>query len=289
MVELGIALVALTVMEIVLGIDNIVFISIQASKLPKDQRARARWFGLGAAMGTRILLLLGINWIMQLTNAIFTWSDLLDWAAPWLGARAMESLGLESAQDWLLDDHHKEVNAFTWKDLVLLVGGLFLLNSSVREIHNKMEGAHEDHAEHGTGESLLSIVVQIGLLDIIFSLDSVITAVGMVNSGEGAHPGGIWVMIAAIVIAVLVMMFFAGPVGRFVEKHPSVKMLALSFLLLIGVMLVADAAGTHIEKGYIYFAMGFSLLVEVLNLRAAARRKQRQVKESEAGKLGSER
>lgn len=289
MVELGIALVALTVMEIVLGIDNIVFISIQAGKLPKEQRAKARWFGLGAAMGTRILLLFCINWIMQLTNAIFVWSDLFQWLAPRLGETAMESLGLEKAQEWLLDEHHESVNAFTWKDLVLLVGGLFLLNSAVREIHHKMEGFHDDDHGKGTkGVTMASVITQIAFLDIIFSLDSVITAVGMVNSGEHAPHGGIYVMITAVVIAVLVMMFFAGPVGTFVEKHPTVKMLALAFLLLIGVMLIADAVGTHIDKGYIYFAMGFSLLVEGFNLRAAARRKQRQLKESEAGKLGSE-
>jgi predicted tellurium resistance membrane protein TerC len=289
MVELGIALVALTVMEIVLGIDNIVFISILTSKLPKAQRPTARWFGLGAAMGTRILLLLCINWIMQLTSAIFLWSDLLDWLTSRLGDGTIEALGLEKAKEWLLDEHHETVNAVTWKDVVLLVGGLFLLNSSVREIHHKMEGFHEDHAEHGTGVSMLSVIIQIAILDIVFSLDSVITAVGMVNSGEHAPAGGIYVMITAIVIAVIVMMFFAGPVGTFVERHPTVKMLALSFLLLIGVMLIADAVGTHIDKGYIYFAMGFSLLVEMFNLRASARRKARLLKESEAGKLGSER
>jgi predicted tellurium resistance membrane protein TerC len=285
MVELGIALVALTVMEIVLGIDNIVFISIQAGKLPKEQRAKARWFGLGAAMGTRILLLFCINWIMQLTSAIFTWSDVLDW----LGPGMQETLRLEKAKDWLLEEHHHEIDVFSWKDLVLLVGGLFLINSAVREIHHKMAGIHDDQAEGTKGVSMVSVITQIALLDIIFSLDSVITAVGMVNSGQHAPQGGIWVMVAAVVIAVLVMMFFAGPVGTFVERHPTVKMLALSFLLLIGVMLVADAIGTHISKGYIYFAMGFSLLVEGFNLRAAAMRKQRQLKESEAGKLGSER
>jgi predicted tellurium resistance membrane protein TerC len=289
MVELGIALVALTVMEIVLGIDNIVFISILTARLPKAQRPTARWFGLAAAMGTRILLLLCINWIMQLTQPIFLWSDLIAWLASALGDWSNAGLHLADATKWLLDEHHEAVNAVTWKDIVLLVGGLFLLNSSVREIHHKMEGIHEDHAEQGTGVSVTSVVIQIGVLDIIFSLDSVITAVGMVNSGEHAPPGGIYVMITAIVIAVMVMMFFAGPVGRFVERHPTVKMLALSFLLLIGVMLVADAIGTHISKGYIYFAMGFSLLVETLNLRVSARRKARLLQESEAGKLGSER
>lgn len=290
MVELGIALVALTVMEIVLGIDNIVFISIQTAKLPKAQRAGARWFGLGAAMGTRILLLFCINWIMQLTQAIFLWTDVIDWLTARFGEGFTSGLGLGQAKTWLVDEHHEAVNAVTWKDLVLLVGGLFLLNSAVREIHHKMEGFHDDdHADKGTGVTMTSVIIQIGLLDIIFSLDSVITAVGMVNSGEHAPPGGIYVMITAVVIAVLVMMFFAGPVGAFVERHPTVKMLALSFLLLIGVMLIADAVGTHIDKGYIYFAMGFSLLVEGFNLRATAQRKARQLKESAAGQLGSER
>jgi predicted tellurium resistance membrane protein TerC len=267
MVELGIALVALTVMEIVLGIDNIVFISIQTSKLPKAQRPRARWIGLAAAMGTRILLLVCINWIMRLTQPAFELS--------WLGI----------GKEWLTEKVHEHINVVTWKDLVLLGGGLFLLNSSVREIHHKMEGHQEDHADHGTGVTMTSVILQIGLLDIIFSLDSVITAVGMVNSGENAPPGGIYVMITAIVLSVIVMMFFAGPVSHFVEKHPTVKMLALSFLLLIGVMLVADALGTHIEKGYVYFAMGFALLVEGFNLRASARRKQRQMEAAATGDL----
>ena len=287
-VELLIALVALTIMEIVLGIDNIVFISIQTSKLPKAQRPRARWIGLAVAMGSRILLLFCINWIMQLTQAIFLWSSVLDWATSALGA-SLDGLGLNATREWLIDEQHHHTNEVTWKDLVLLVGGLFLLASSVREIHHKMEGEQEDHADHGTGVTMSSVILQIGLLDIIFSLDSVITAVGMVNSGENAPPGGIWVMVTAVVISVLVMMFFAGPVSNFVEKHPTVKMLALSFLLLIGVMLVADAVGTHIEKGYIYFAMGFSLLVEAFNLRSAAKRKLRTMKESEASKHSSDR
>ncbi len=263
MVELGIALVALTVMEIVLGIDNIVFISIQSSKLPVEQRARARWIGLAAAMGTRIALLFTINWIMQLTQPFFHFSD------------------LGFGKQWL--EEHKLVNELSAKDLVLLAGGLFLLHSSVREIHHNVEGLGEDaHANRAGSASFVSVIIQIAILDIIFSLDSVITAVGMVQSGEDAHPGGIYVMIIAIVLAVLVMMFFAGPVSAFVEKHPTVKMLALSFLLLIAVMLIAEAAGTHIEKGYIYFAMGFSLMVEFLNLRAKAKRKKK--RQGEVGK-----
>jgi predicted tellurium resistance membrane protein TerC len=249
MTEAIIALVALTLMEIVLGIDNIVFISVQTGKLPVEQRAYARWLGLAIAMGARILLLLCINWIMQLTSLAFDMTPLF---------KSSELL------DKLLpaDEHvRKSILEVSWKDLILFVGGLFLINSSVREIHHKLEGEYNDaHATTGT-VTLNSVLLQIGLLDIIFSLDSVITAVGMVHEVK--------IMIFAIIVSVLVMMFFAGSISAFVEKHPTVKMLALSFLLLIGVMLVADAVGTHIEKGYIYFAMGFSLLVELLNLRAA--------------------
>jgi predicted tellurium resistance membrane protein TerC len=273
-VEALIAFLALTIMEIVLGIDNIVFISIQTAKLPPEQRARARWLGLGLAMGARIMLLLAINWIMGLTEPAFH----------------LSSLGI--ASEWLRDGTHDEIDIVSWKDLILLGGGLFLLNSSVREIHHKMEGASDGHHTSGTGVTMTSVMIQIGLLDIIFSLDSVITAVGMVHSGEGGqatHEHGLTIMVSAIVLAVLVMMFFAGPVSAFVEKHPTVKMLALSFLLLIGVMLIAEGIGSHIEKGYIYFAMGFSLMVEFFNLRADRKRKEfaQQLKEHaviEAGK-----
>jgi len=269
MVEAAIALVALTVMEIVLGIDNIVFISIQTAKLPPEQRALARWLGLGAAMGARILLLLAISWIMGLTQPVFELS--------WLGV----------GTQWLQAEAREEINVVTWKDLVLLVGGLFLINSSVREIHSKLEGHGDEHGEGKPVVSFTSVIIQIGLLDIIFSLDSVITAVGMVQTGDESHPGGIWIMVTAVVLAVIVMMFFASPVSAFVEKHPTVKMLALSFLLLIGVMLLADAVGTHIEKGYVYFAMGFSLMVEFFNLRASAKRKKReQLMEHEAIEAG---
>jgi predicted tellurium resistance membrane protein TerC len=247
-------------MEIVLGIDNIVFISIQTGKLPQEQRARARWLGLGLAMGARILLLLAINWILGLVQPAFH----------------LSSLGI--AAEWLRDPTHEEIDVVSWKDLILLGGGLFLLWSSVREIHHKMEGEHEEHHQTSGRVTMSSVLIQIGLLDIIFSLDSVITAVGMVHSGDGGqspYEHGLYIMIAAIVLAILVMMFFAGPVSAFVEKHPTVKMLALSFLLLIGVMLIAEAIGTHIDKGYIYFAMGFSLMVEFFNLRAAAKRKEK--------------
>jgi predicted tellurium resistance membrane protein TerC len=246
-----IALVALTAMEIVLGIDNIVFISVVSARLPEAERKSARQIGLLAAMGTRIVLLLTLTWIMQLTQPIVALSELglpVDWA------------------QWLREEHHKELNEFSWRDLILLLGGLFLIRSSVVEIHKKVEGQHDDH-DTGNQATFRSVIFQIAVLDIIFSLDSVITAVGMAES--------IWVMITAVVAAVGVMMVFAGTVSAFVEKHPTVKMLALSFLLLIGVMLVAEGIGTHIEKGYIYFAMGFALFVEFLNLRAKAKAERR--------------
>ncbi|WP_425617020.1 TerC family protein [Anatilimnocola sp. NA78] len=250
MVTDAIALLALVAMEIVLGIDNIVFISVVTARLPESQQKQARNIGLALAMIMRIGLLLTITWIMQLTQPAFHWTD------------------LHIPIEWLPGDHHEEINNVTWKDLILLAGGLFLIRSSVLEIHHKVEGIHEETTD-AKKASFNSIIGQIILLDIIFSLDSVITAVGMVKN--------IWVMVAAVVIAVIVMMIFAGHVARFVERHPTVKMLALSFLLLIGVMLLAEGVGTHIDKGYIYFAMAFSLGVEALNLRAsgkAARRKQ---------------
>jgi predicted tellurium resistance membrane protein TerC len=241
-----IALVALTAMEIVLGIDNIVFISVVSSRLPAGQQATARRVGLLAAMGTRVVLLLAITWVMSLNKPL------------------VELYQFGMFEDWL--SHHAEINQVTARDLILLIGGLFLIRSSVLEIHNKIEGAHEAHGERPPA-GFWNVITQIAILDIIFSLDSVITAVGMAES--------VWVMIVAIIIAVGVMMVFAGTVSGFVERHPTVKMLALSFLLLIGVMLVAEGVGTHFSKAYIYFAMAFSLLVEVLNLRAKAKAERR--------------
>jgi predicted tellurium resistance membrane protein TerC len=219
-----IALGTLTVLEIVLGIDNVVFISILAGKLPPNEQARARRTGLLLAMGMRIALLFAISWVIGLTKPLFT------------------VFGEE----------------ISGRDLILLGGGLFLLAKSTHEIHNKLEG-DEGHASAHVPPSLAGVLVQIILLDIVFSLDSVITAVGMADD--------IGVMIAAVVIAVGFMMVFAGPVSSFVERHPTVKMLALSFLLLIGVALIADGLDRHIPKGYIYFAMAFSVFVEMLNLR----------------------
>jgi predicted tellurium resistance membrane protein TerC len=222
--EAWVALATLTVLEIVLGIDNVVFISILASKLPQDQQNKARKVGLGLAMLMRIALLLSLTWIIKLTAPLFT------------------VLGEE----------------ISGRDLVLIIGGLFLLFKSTREIHERLEG-EEGEASARVAPSLISVLIQIMLLDIVFSLDSVITAVGMAE-----HLG---VMITAVVIAVGFMLVFARPISGFVDQHPTVKMLALSFLLLIGVALIAEGLDQHIPKGYIYFAMAFSVGVELLNLR----------------------
>ena len=222
--ESWIALLTLTVLEIVLGIDNIIFISILAGKLAPEQRDKARKVGLFLAMFIRIALLASLAWIAKLTNPLFT------------------VLGQE----------------ISGRDLILLIGGVFLLAKATHEIHDKLEGA-EGHASAKVAASFTAVIIQILLLDIVFSLDSVITAVGMADE--------LAVMIIAVVLAVSVMLFAARPVSEFVERHPTVKMLALSFLLLIGMSLVAEGLDQHIPKGYIYFAMGFSVLVEMLNLR----------------------
>ncbi|MCC6730033.1 MAG: TerC family protein [Chthonomonadales bacterium] len=228
-----IGLLTLTTLEIVLGIDNIVFISILSVKLPADQQARARRLGLLVAMGTRILLLLSLSWVLGLTRTLFT--------VPGVG----------------------EAGDISGRDLVLLLGGLVLIAKSTRELHERIEG--EQASRRGrAAPTLVSVVAQIMVLDVVFSLDSVITAVGMVNE--------LAVMIAAVVIAVLFMMAFAGAVSSFVEGHPTVKVLALAFLVLIGVNLIADGLGQHIPRGYTYFAMGFSMAVEAINLRVRARR-----------------
>ncbi len=227
--DIWIALLTLTTLEIVLGIDNIVFISILAGKLPVGQQAKARQIGLGLALISRLLLLASLSWIIGLTAPLFT---ILGWGV-------------------------------SGRDLILLLGGLFLIGKSTREIHNKLEGEEGGHSA-GAVASFGSVLVQIMLLDVVFSLDSVITAVGLVDQ--------LPVMIAAVVIAIGIMLLAAGPVSAFVERHPTVKMLALSFLLLIGTSLVAEGLHFHIPKGYIYFAMAFSVLVEALNLRAKRQR-----------------
>ncbi len=237
--EIWISLITLTVLEIVLGIDNIIFISILAGKLPENQQRKARQVGLALAMITRVLLLLSLSWIMTLTATLFNMGD-------WLGLTEGE---------WF------QKLAISGRDLILLIGGLFLIYKSTSEIHEKLEGA--EHAQGSKKKlSFSATIFQILLLDIVFSLDSVITAVGMADHVE--------VMIAAVIIAVLVMMVSAGAISNFVNRHPTLKMLALSFLLLIGVSLLAEAFEQHIPKGYIYFAMAFSVLVEMLNLKMNA-------------------
>lgn len=229
--EALIALATLTVLEIVLGIDNIVFISILSGKLPQEQQKKARMIGLGLAMFGRVVLLLSLAWIMQLTAPIF------------------EVLG----------------EAISGRDLILILGGLFLLGKSTHEIHDKLEGEHGQDDAARKVASFTSVIIQILLLDLVFSLDSVITAVGMADE--------LGVMITAVVIAIGVMMLSAGAISRFIENHPTVKMLALSFLLLIGVLLVAEGLDQHIPKGYVYFAMAFSIFVEMLNLRMQRKEK----------------
>jgi len=224
--ETWIAFITLVALELVLGVDNVIFISILAGKLPVGQRSKARSTGIALAVITRILLLLSLSWIISLEEALFT--------LPLL------NVGISG------------------RDLILLAGGLFLLWKSVHEIHDKLEGV-EGHASAKVAATFWSVIVQIMLLDIVFSLDSVITAVGMVDHIE--------IMIVAVIVAAVVMIFSAGAISGFVENHPTIKMLALSFLLLIGFTLIVEGLHQHIPKGYIYFAMGFSIMVELLNLR----------------------
>lgn len=229
--EAWVALLTLTVMEVVLGIDNIVFISILVDRLPVDERPRARFLGLAFAMVTRILLLLCISWVMQLKDPLFS------------------LIGQE----------------VSGKDLILIVGGLFLLAKSTKEIHHKVEGQEEEPSAGSGRAALGAILVQIAILDLVFSLDSVITAVGMVDH--------VMVMIIAVLISVGFMMVFAGTVSDYISRHPTVKILALSFLLLIGTTLIAEGFHLHFQKGYVYFAMAFSVFVEMLNIRASNKRK----------------
>lgn len=252
-----IALLTLAFLEIVLGIDNIVFLSIISSKLPASQQPKARRVGLIAAMFFRILLLFCISWLMKLTQPIFsfdtTWFD----------------------------------GSISGQSIIIFLGGLFLLYKSVTEIHHKLEGEEEIAAGRGSKNSFIGVIMQIVALDIVFSFDSVLTAVGLVSFNEFGYAGAMTIMVTAVVAAVMVMLLFAGPVSRFVNDHPTIQMLGLSFLILIGVMLLVEAAhlsqiaifGTvvgEIPKGYIYFAIAFSLLVEVLNMKL--RKKSKPVK-----------
>ena len=222
--QVWIAFVTLLALEIVLGIDNIIFISILANKLPAEQQSRARYIGLGLALVIRVILLFSLSWVIGLTAPLFTVLN-------------------------------QEISG---RDLILLLGGLFLLGKATFEIHENLEG-EEGHASARVRANFTSVIIQIILLDAVFSLDSVITAVGMVDQ--------VGIMIAAVVVAIFFMMFFAAPVGAFVQRHPTIKMLALSFLLLIGLTLIVEGFDYHIPKGYVYFAMGFSVFVEMLNLR----------------------
>lgn len=250
--QVWIALLTLTVLEIVLGVDNIVFIAILAGKLPADQQQKARTVGLSLALVTRVLLLLSLGWVMTLSEPLFRLGAAQAVHAPVVaGAHGAEPV----ADPW----------GFSGRDLILLIGGLFLIWKSVHEIHNKLEG-EEGHTSAKIPPSFGAVIGQILVLDVVFSLDSVITAVGMANS--------IGVMIAAVVIAVGVMLVFAGGISSFVERHPTVKMLALAFLVLIGVNLLAEGFEQHIEKAYTYFAMAFAVGVEMLNLRMKSNAKQ---------------
>jgi predicted tellurium resistance membrane protein TerC len=219
-----IAFLTLTVLELVLGIDNIIFISILSGKLPEEQQPRARFIGLTLALVMRVLLLLSLSWVIGLTEPLFALAG-------------------------------QEVSG---RDLVLLIGGLFLIAKSTHEIHGSLEGG-EGEGSRKVYSGFTSVIIQIMLLDIVFSLDSVITAVGMVNN--------LWIMISAVIVSIIAMMLFAGSIGAFVQRHPTIKMLALAFLLLIGVTLIAEGFHQHISKGYIYFAMAFSVFVEILNMR----------------------
>lgn len=221
--EIWIALATLTALELVLGIDNIIFISILAGKLPAHQRDKARKVGIALAAITRLALLFVISWIIGLTAPLFAMFN----------------------------------NEFSWRDVILIGGGLFLIAKATHEIHQKLEGASEE-VQHTATATFMGVIVQIMLLDVVFSLDSIITAVGMVEER--------WVMVTAILISIAFMIGFAKPIGDFVERHPTVKVLALSFLMMIGLVLIADGFGQHIPKGYIYAAMAFSVFVELINL-----------------------
>ena len=226
-----ISLVTLTALEIVLGIDNLIFVAIVANRAPEGQRVRARRLGLGLALGMRLALLASLSWLVGLTEPV---------AAVW-------------------------GHAFSWRDLILIAGGLFLLYKGTSEIHHRVEG--EEEAEGGGAPmSFGSVIAQIILLDIVFSLDSVITAVGMVDE--------LWIMSTAVIVAAVMMLVASGPLSGFVNRHPTVKMLALAFLLMIALVLLADGFGLHIPKGYVYVAMGFSVAVESLNLLAGRRRRR---------------
>jgi predicted tellurium resistance membrane protein TerC len=242
------ALLTLSLLEIVLGIDNIIFISILVDRLPEKDRKMGRYFGLGLAMIARLILLASITWIMSLKSDVFSIP-----IHPYL---------VEMLQGNQHDDPAAGVMGISVKDIILILGGFFLIWKSTKEIHHKVDSVNEtSHQVRKAAVSLASVLLQVTLIDIVFSLDSVITAVGMVKE--------LWVMVSAMIIAMGVMLLFADFIAEFVEKHPTIKVLALSFLILIGVLLVIEGLGQHVDKGYIYFAMGFAFLVEVINLRVS--------------------
>ena len=234
LIAILLGLVTLTLMEIVLGVDNIIFLAILVDKLPQSQQRSARNIGLAAALGTRLILLFFLSWLLGLTRPIFTVPEL----------------------PFLTDPEARDISL---RDLILLVGGLFLVANSVRELHHKLEAGNHPETKVQKASRFASIIVQIAVMDIIFSLDSVITAVGMVEE--------VWVMVVAMVIAMIVMLLFARSISVFVNRNPTIKVLALSFLILIGVLLVAESLGQHIDKGYIYFAMAFAIVIEIINMK----------------------
>ncbi|MCC5945907.1 MAG: TerC family protein [Bernardetiaceae bacterium] len=242
------SLLILTILEVVLGIDNIIFISIIADKLPKEQQGKARQIGLLFALFARVALLFGITWLIGLTAPLF---DIHEW---------LLSLGL----DWEIKRESGEVSG---KDLILLFGGLFLIGKTTTEIHAKMELTEEEEIPKVKTNALFSVILQIVLIDIVFSFDSILTAVGIVKN--------VYVMIVAVVISMIVMMIFAKRISDFINNHPTLKMLALSFLIMIGFMLVIESFDVHVEKGYIYFAMAFAFIVELLNMRLRKKSKKK--------------
>jgi predicted tellurium resistance membrane protein TerC len=233
-VAIGLGLLTLALMEIVLGIDNIIFLAILVGKLPEPQQRSARSIGLAAALGTRILLLFSLSWLLGLTRPLFTLPEM----------------------PFLIDPEARDISL---RDIILFAGGLFLVYKSVKELHHKIEQSDAPPETPKATAKFATVIFQIALIDIVFSLDSVITAVGMVEE--------VWVMVVAMVIAMLVMLAFAGPISKFVDRNPAIKVLALSFLILIGVLLIAESLGQHIDKGYIYFAMAFAVGIELINMR----------------------
>ena len=280
--EWVIALATLTAMEIVLGVDNVIFLAIIVGRLPKAAQNRIRWIGIGLAAGMRVLLILSITWIMSLTTPIYSWTSLgipESWLKPDPANVAIEDQeeakrlhaarpdltdqSLRTYQELKAEARFREINGVTWRDVILLAGGLFLIFKSVMEIHAKLEAKGHDAVVETGAKGYFGAVVQIILVDLVFSLDSVITAVGMVKQ--------VPIMIIAMLIAVGIMVAFATKISAYIEKHPTMKILALAFLILIGVLLVADGFGQHVDRGYVYFAMAFAVAIELLNLRLRSR------------------